>query len=107
NIVLKDALLFFANRSFRSVAIEEPKKYIPYYFYRDAKDLVWKLLYSDIEKTTKAGIRPQLVDWAKKELVMDFCIYHDAHTVHVLNAISPAFTSSLYFAQLIVDRYCM
>ncbi|MEJ5360998.1 MAG: L-2-hydroxyglutarate oxidase [Spirochaetota bacterium] len=107
NILLKDALLFLTNKSFRSVAVEEPKKYIPYFFYRDAKDLVCKLLYSDIEKTTKAGIRPQLVDWTKKELIMDFCIYHDVQTVHVLNAISPAFTSSLYFAKLIVDRYCI
>ena len=106
DILLKDVLLFFKNSSFRSVATSEPKKYIPYFFYRDAKGLVKKLSYNDIEKTTKAGIRPQLVDWAKKELVMDFCIYHDAYTVHVLNAISPAFTSSLYFAKIIVDRYC-
>ena len=106
DILLKDALLFFKNSSFRSVATSEPKKYIPYFFYRDAKELVKKLSYSDIEKTTKAGIRPQLVDWTKKELVMDFCMYHDAYTVHVLNAISPAFTSSLYFAKIIVDRYC-
>lgn len=106
DILLKDILLFFKNSSFRSVAASEPKKYIPYFFYRDAKELVCELSYNDIEKTTKAGIRPQLVDWAKHELVMDFCIYHDACTVHVLNAISPAFTSSLYFAKIIVDRYC-
>ena len=106
DILLKDVLLFFKNSSFRSVATSEPKKYIPYFFYRDAKELVKNLSYNDIEKTTKAGIRPQLVDWEKKELVMDFCIYHDAYTVHVLNAISPAFTSSLYFAKIIVDRYC-
>ncbi len=107
SILLDDAVLLFTNKGFRSVALDEPKKYIRYFFYRDARGLVKELLYNDIEKTTKAGIRPQLIDWTKKELVMDFCIYHDAHTVHVLNAISPAFTSSLYFAKLIVDKYCM
>lgn len=107
SILHKDAVLFFTNKSFRSVALDEPKKYIPYFFYKDAKELVHELSPKDIEKTTKAGIRPQLVDWAKKELVMDFCIYNDDSTVHVLNAISPAFTSSLYFAKIIVDRYCI
>ncbi|HOR92722.1 MAG TPA: L-2-hydroxyglutarate oxidase [Spirochaetota bacterium] len=107
DILFKDALLFIANKSFRSVALDEPKKYIPYYFYKDAKELVKELSYHDIESAAKIGIRPQLVDWTKKELVMDFCIYRDATTVHVLNAISPAFTSSLYFAKIIVDSYCM
>jgi hypothetical protein len=107
DILFKDTLLFIANKSFRSVALDEPKKYIPYYFYKDAKELVKGLSYHDIEPAAKIGIRPQLVDWTKKELVMDFCIYRDASTVHVLNAISPAFTSSLYFAKIIVDSYCI
>lgn len=105
-IGLKDALLFMTNKSFRSVAVNEPKKYIPCFFYDDAKALVRNLRYGDLQKTSKAGIRPQLVDWNKKELVMDFCICNDENTVHVLNAISPAFTSSLYFAKIIVDRFC-
>ncbi len=106
-ILYNDALLFLTNKSFRSVALDEPKKYIPYFFFKDAQGLVQELSYTDIEKTTKAGIRPQLVDWAKKELVMDFCIFTDSNTVHILNAVSPAFTASMSFAKIIVDKYCI
>ncbi|MCX8123365.1 MAG: L-2-hydroxyglutarate oxidase [Spirochaetes bacterium] len=107
SIFFKDAVLFFTNKNFRTVALEEPKKYIPYFFYKDAKELVQNLLFSDIEPTIKSGIRPQLVDWSKKELVMDFSVFADANTVHVLNAVSPAFTASMAFAKLIVDKYCI
>ncbi len=107
SIFYKDALLFLKNKSFRSVAIDEPKKYIPYFFFKDAQGLVEGLSYTDIEKTTKSGIRPQLVDWDKKELVMDFSVFTDSNTIHILNAVSPAFTGSMSFAKIIVDKYCI
>jgi L-2-hydroxyglutarate oxidase LhgO len=57
-----------------------------------------------LKSTAKVGIRPQLVNWKTKELVMDFIIEQDEHSLHVLNAISPAFTSSLSFANYIVNQ---
>ena len=37
------------------------------------------------ERAAKVGIRPQLVDWRTKELVMDFLVVAKDETVHVLN----------------------
>ncbi len=51
-----------------------------------------------------AGIRAQLVDIARRQLVMDFRVEADGSSLHVLNAVSPAFTCSLPFADHLVDR---
>ncbi len=105
DIMLRDAVLFFRNPKFRSVAFEEPRKYFFKYFFNDAKELVKELSPEDIESSPKVGIRPQLVDLKRNELVMDFLVESDTKSIHVLNAISPAFTSSMYFAEMIVEKY--
>ena len=45
-----------------------------------------------------AGIRAQLLDTRKRKLEMDFVLEGDHHSMHVLNAVSPAFTCCLPFA---------
>ncbi|WP_415716445.1 L-2-hydroxyglutarate oxidase [Maridesulfovibrio sp.] len=105
DIMIRDTILFFKNNKFRSVAFEEPRKYFFKFFFNDAKKLVKTLFPDDIENTSKVGIRPQLVDLKRNELVMDFLVESDKKSVHVLNAISPAFTSSMYFAEMIADKY--
>ncbi|MDP2849108.1 MAG: L-2-hydroxyglutarate oxidase [Humidesulfovibrio sp.] len=105
SILLRDAVLFFRNKKFREVALEEPRKYSFTYFFNDAKRLVKDLSPDDIEATPKAGIRPQLVDIKKNELVMDFVIEGTYNSVHVLNSISPAFTSSLFFSEMLFKKY--
>ena len=59
----------------------------------------------DIQESSKVGIRPQLVDWKKKDLVMDFVVIKKDGHVHILNAVSPAFTCCMPFAEFIVDKY--
>jgi len=105
SILLRDALLFLRNKKFREVALEEPRKYSFKYFFNDARKLVKELAIEDIENSPKAGIRPQLVDVKKNELVMDFVIEGTDASVHVLNSISPAFTSSLFFSGMLLDKY--
>lgn len=105
SILLRDALLFLRNRKFREVALEEPRKYSSTYFFNDARKLVKELSPSDLMASPKAGIRPQLVDIKKNELVMDFVVEGTDASVHILNSISPAFTSSLSFAELAHTRY--
>ena len=51
------------------------------------------------------GIRPQLVDWRTKQLLMDFIVERAGDTLHVLNPISPAFTSSMELARQIVEEH--
>lgn len=104
-IAWEDLVLFMTNRQFRSVALTEPAKYIPSVFFKDAARLVKELAPKDVVPASKVGIRPQLVDWEKKELVMDFLVVAEGEGVHVLNPISPAFTSSMDLAQGIVARH--
>jgi L-2-hydroxyglutarate oxidase len=104
-ILFDDMRLFFMNPKFRSVALTEPRKYLARYFFKDAQSLVKTLSPEDLQPSDKFGIRPQLVDWAKKELVMDFLVLKDQESLHVLNAISPAFTSSMAFAEHLVSEY--
>jgi L-2-hydroxyglutarate oxidase LhgO len=104
-ILMEDLIMFLSNPQFRSVALTEPKKYIPSCFIRDAARLVKELRPEDVEPSAKVGIRPQLVDWETKQLVMDFMVVADGPSVHVLNPISPAFTSSMDLARTIVAEH--
>jgi len=105
SILGRDALLFFTNEGFRAAAMSETKKYFTKYMLYEAKKLVPELKIEDIEDSPKVGIRPQLVDWRSKKLVMDFIILKDGDSLHILNAISPAFTCSMAFAGHIVDEF--
>ena len=104
-LLLRDAALFVANRRFRSVAVTEPRKYLPRFFHADAARLVHGYDPRLFARATKVGIRPQLVDWRTKELVMDFLVLAKDETVHVLNPVSPAFTSSMDLARSIADAH--
>jgi (S)-2-hydroxyglutarate dehydrogenase len=104
-ILAQDLVLFFANPRFRQVALVEPRKYLAAFFNRDAARLVKRFDPYSFERAQKVGIRPQLVDWRTKELVMDFLVQTKDESVHVLNPISPAFTSSMDLARTIVDQH--
>jgi L-2-hydroxyglutarate oxidase LhgO len=105
SILFRDAVLFCANPKFRDVALTEPKKYLSPFFFNSASRLVKKLELKDIESADKVGIRAQLVDWDKKELVLDFLVAKQGESVHILNPVSPAFTSSMDLARTIVQDY--
>ena len=53
----------------------------------------------------KVGIRPQLMNLRYKKLEIDFIIEGTPSSMHVLNAISPAFTSAFTFSEMMVDRF--
>ena len=102
SILFRDAVLFWANPKFRDVALTEPKKYLTPFFFNSAAKLVKNLDIRDIEPADKVGIRAQLVDWNKKELVLDFLVEKEGESIHILNPVSPAFTSSMDLARTIV-----
>lgn len=104
-ILLREGILFLTNTGFRKVAISEPGKYFLRSFFEEVKDMITDLNIEDILPSDKAGIRPQLVDWQKKELVMDFIILKHKNSIHILNAVSPAFTGSMAFAEFVVNKY--
>ena len=51
-----------------------------------------------------AGIRAQLVNTLNGELVQDFVVEGDDHSTHVLNAVSPGWTSAIPFGEYVAER---
>ncbi len=99
--------LLLKNRfHFRNLAVEEMKKYQKSYFVGLAAKLVQQIDAEGFSEYTKPGIRAQLLDRNTLELVQDFVVEGDARSVHVLNAVSPAFTCAFPFAEHIVSQYC-
>ncbi|MFT5387888.1 MAG: L-2-hydroxyglutarate oxidase [Candidatus Omnitrophota bacterium] len=106
SIMWEEAKLFCENASgFRDLAFEEAKKYKKSYFIKLAQDMVRDIDPAGFTTFTKPGIRAQLLDLKNRTLVQDFLIEADNKTIHVLNAVSPAFTCSFPFAEHIVENY--
>ena len=57
------------------------------------------------QSLAKVGIRSQIFDSNTQHLVNDFVVVPDERAIHILNAISPAFTASFAFAKYILDEY--
>lgn len=99
------ATLYLENhKNFRALVHTELRKYRKANFLTAARRLVPALDAEDLVPTSKAGIRPQLVNLRERRLEMDYILERTETSMHVLNAISPAFTSSFAFAELIVER---
>lgn len=90
--------------NFRDYVRDEMARYWPENFFREAKGLVRHLERKDIGDFYKVGIRAQLMNVAKGQLEMDFIIENGPDSLHVLNAISPAFTCAFAFAPFLVDK---
>ena len=99
----RNALMFARDDGFRANAFSEARKYLGSHFYSEARKLVPALRRSDLVSCSRAGIRAQLVDWKEKKLVNDYVVRPAEDSVHVLNAVSPAFTSSMSFARHVAD----
>ena len=90
---------------FRSLAYEEMKKYNKSYFVSLATSMVKSIDEEGFKEWSNPGIRAQLLNTKTLELLQDFVVEGDKKSVHVLNAVSPAFTSSFPFAKWVVDNY--
>ncbi len=98
--------LFFLNSfGFRNLAFEEMQKYKKDYFIKLAMNMVQSIDPKGFTEFTKPGIRAQLLNKKTLELVQDFVIEGDKQSLHVLNAVSPAFTCAFPFAEHIVNKY--
>ncbi len=105
SILRDEAILFFRNDfNFRGIALEEIKKYSQAYLVSQATALLEGVRQENYRTWGRPGIRAQLYDHQDKKLVMDFMIEGNNEGLHVLNAISPAWTASMPFAEYVVDR---
>ncbi len=103
-----EARLFIKDSfGFRKLALQESKKYHKSFFVSLAKDLVKDINKEGFTKWSRPGIRAQLLNTKSLELLQDFVVEGDGSSVHVLNAVSPAFTSSMPFAKWVVEKYVL
>lgn len=89
---------------FRDLAIAEIRKYWRPRLVALAARLVPDIRAERYRAWGPPGIRAQLYDVGKRKLEMDFVVEGDERSLHVLNAVSPAFTCSLPFADYLVER---
>lgn len=105
-VLFYESKLYLTNAfNFRSLAHEEMRKYNKKYFISLAASMVKYIDPKGFTEYTRPGIRAQLLDKQTLNLVQDFVVEGDRQSVHVLNAVSPAFTCAFPFSQYVVDRY--
>jgi L-2-hydroxyglutarate oxidase LhgO len=103
-VFARTASLFLRNDfQFRQLAVEEMRKYRRRNLVALASKLVANVSESAYRRWGPPGIRAQLVDTRTRKLEMDFRIEGDNKSLHILNAVSPAFTCAFPFAKYAVE----
>ena len=80
----------------------EIPKYSRSYLVKQAAALVPSVRPADFTERGKPGVRAQLLHVPSGKLEMDFIVEGDEHSTHMLNAVSPAWTSALAVADYVV-----
>ncbi len=70
-----------------------------------AKKLIPEIQAKHVLLSNKVGIRAQLFDKNQSKLENDFICERIDNSIHILNSISPAFTSSFALADKIIDQF--
>jgi L-2-hydroxyglutarate oxidase len=105
DIIRWQATLFARNAfGFRTLAFEEMRKYNKHHLVNLAMHMVKDIKPEAFSQWSVPGIRAQLLNKKTLSLVQDFVVEGDAKSLHVLNAISPAFTCSIPFAEWVVAK---
>ena len=105
-IIRWESVLFAKNAfGFRKLAFEELRKYQKSHLTGLAAKLVKRLDPAMFSHWSTPGIRAQLLNTKTLSLVQDFVVEGDGKSIHVLNAVSPAFTCSLAFSDWLVTEW--
>lgn len=97
-------LLIFSQFDFKRLALDEMKKYSRSYLVKLAADLASDIKPDNYKTFGRPGIRAQLLNIKEKKLEMDFILESDNKSMHILNAVSPGFTSALPFSQYVCQK---
>jgi len=103
-LVRQAGLFLFSEFDFKRLAFEEIQKYSRTHLVKLATSLMDGITPERYETWGKPGIRAQLLDTKKRKLEMDFVLEGDSQSMHILNAVSPAFTCSLPFADYVCQH---
>jgi L-2-hydroxyglutarate oxidase len=90
---------------FRRLAWQEGRRYFKRWFLEAAQSLLPRLRSEHLLSCCKVAIRAQLYDRATGRLVNDFLVSGGESSTHVLNAVSPAWTSAFPFARYVVENH--
>ena len=104
-IIFRQAGLFWSSDfDFKNLAFEELQKYSQAKLVSLASSLAEGVGIKSFKKWGEPGIRAQLLNIRDKKLEMDFVTEGDERSLHILNAVSPAFTCTLPFADFACDK---
>ena len=104
NINILTKQYFSGKNGFRRYFHEQAFQTFRPFFIKAAKELIPSVRAENLEYSNKSGIRAQLIDLKNLKLVDDFISLETNNSMHVLNAISPAFTSGFELADLIINK---
>ena len=90
---------------FRRLAWQEGRRYFKARFADAARALLPRLRPEHLLPCDKVGIRAQMLDRSTGRLVTDFLVEAGPASTHMLNAISPAFTSAFPLARHLCDNH--
>lgn len=90
---------------FRRLAWQEGRRYMKPWFVRAAQGVLPRLRSEHLVRSPKVGIRAQMLDRQTGRLVTDFVVEKGVYSTHILNAISPAWTSAFPFARYVCDNF--
>jgi L-2-hydroxyglutarate oxidase len=104
-VLLREAALMLSSSfDFQKLALEEVQKYSRPRLVAMASRLAHGVRPEHYRRWGEPGIRAQLLDIKHRKLEMDFVIEGDAHSTHLLNAVSPGWTCAIPFARYAVDQ---
>lgn len=104
-IIARELGMFVRNDfGFRTLAFNELQKHSRSKMVELASQLVTGVSNKNYHKWGVPGVRAQLVNIKQRKLEMDFRFEGDKHSIHVLNAVSPAFTCAMSFTEFLFDR---
>lgn len=98
-------LMIHAGFDFRGLAMRELRKYRRSTLVKESTELLDGIQPAQWRRWGRPGIRAQLLDAKTRRMVMDFVVERGPASLHVLNAISPAFTCALPFAEHVVALF--
>jgi (S)-2-hydroxyglutarate dehydrogenase len=103
-VAIAQTKLFLQDPSMRRLALREAPKVLRHRLVARAASLLHGVHGADFPDWGRPGIRAQLLDRQQGSLLMDFVIEEGESSVHVLNAVSPGFTCSLPFGEMVAER---
>jgi len=105
DLILRQFGLFvFSNFDFKKLALEEIAKHLQSRMVSLASSLIKGVRKENYKRWGAPGIRAQLLNIKERKLEMDFVIEGDDKSMHILNAVSPAFTCAIPFSQYVCEE---